>query len=161
MKPFFQCIAFLGTISIFLVSAALGQEAGNANMEILAQKVKADKKLVVAMNMNLSDAEAKGFWPVYESYQADLAKVNKRLGQLVSDYAQAYNSGVVSDTTAGKLIKEFLLIEVEEMKLRAANVKQLARVLPAKKVMRYLQIENKIRAVIRYGIASEVPLVYE
>ncbi len=161
MKSFVQFIAFLGTISIFFASPALAQEAGNANMEILAQKLKADKKLLVAMNMNLTDAESKRFWTVYESYQADLAEVNKRLGQLVSDYAQAYNTGVVSDTTAGKLIKEFLLIEVEEMKLRAANVKQLAKVLPAKKVMRYLQIENKIRAVIRYGIASEVPLVYE
>ncbi len=160
MKSFFQFIAFLGTISIFLLSAALAQEAGNANMEILAQKVKADKKLLVAMNMNLTDAESKGFWPVYESYQADLQKVNKRLGQLVSDYAQAYNSGFVSDTTAGKLIKEFLHMEAVEMKLRVANVKKLARVLPAKKVMRYLQIENKIRAVIRFGIASEVPLVY-
>jgi len=161
MKPFLQCIALLGTISIFLASATWAQEASNANMEILSQKLKADKKLLVAMNMNLTDAESKEFWTVYESYQADLAKVNKRLGQLVSDYAQAYNTGAVSDTTAGKLIKEFLHIEVEEMKLRAANVKQLAKVLPAKKVMRYLQIENKIRAVIRYGIASEVPLVYE
>ncbi len=160
MKSYFQFIAILGTISIFLVSAALGQEAGNANMEILAQKVKADKKLLVAMNMNLTDAESKGFWPVYESYQADLQKVNKRLGQLVSDYAQAYNSGFVSDTTARNLIKEFLHMEAVEMKLRLDNVKKLARVLPTKKVMRYLQIENKIRAVIRYGIASEVPLVY-
>ncbi len=161
MKPFLQCIVLLGTISILLASATWAQEASNTNMEILAQKLKADKKLLVAMNMDLTDAESIVFWKMYESYQADLQNVNTRLDQLISDYAQAYNSGVVSDTTAGKLIKEFLHIEVEEMKLRAANVKQLAKVLPAKKVMRYLQIENKIRAVIRYGIASEVPLVYE
>ncbi len=160
MKSFVQFIAFLGTISIFLVSPALAQEAGNTNMEILAEKVKADKKLLVAMNMNLTNAESKGFWPVYESYQADLHNVNTRLDQLISDYAQAYNSGVVSDTTAGKLIKEFLHMEAVEMKLRLDNVKQLTKVLPARKVMRYLQIENKIRAVIRYGIASGVPLVY-
>lgn len=161
MKACFQCIAILGAISICLVLPAFAQESGNTNMEILAQKVKADKKLLVAMNMTLTDAESKGFWPVYESYQADLHKVNTRLDQLISDYAQAYNSGVVSDTTAGKLIKEFLYMEVEEMKLRAANVKQLTKVLPAKKVMRYLQIENKIRAVIRYEVAAGVPLVYE
>ncbi len=160
MKPFVQFIAFLGTISIFLVSAALAQEPGNANMEILAEKVKVDKKLVVAMNMNLSDAEAEALWPVYDSYQADLEHANQRLGQLVSDYADAYNSGSISDETAAKVIKEWLYAEAEEIKLRVANVKQLARVLPAKQVMRYLQIESKIRAVIRFGIASEVPLVY-
>ncbi len=160
MKSFTQFIAILGTISIFLVSAAFAQEAGNANMEILAQKLKADKKLLVAMNMDLTDAESKGFWPVYESYQANLQQMNKRLGQLVDDYARAYNSGVVSDETAGKLIKDFLHMEAVEMKLRLDNVKELTRVLPSKKVMRYLQIESKIRAVIRYQIAEGVPLVY-
>ncbi len=145
---------------LLLTSPVLAQEASNANMEILAQKIKADKKLVVAMNMNLSDAEAKGFWPVYNDYQADLQKVNQRLGALISDYADAYNSGSISDDTAGKLIKEWLQAEAEEMKLRVANVKKLAKVLPAKKVMRYLQIENKIRALVKFGLAAEVPLVY-
>jgi len=160
MALFSKMIPLVTATILLLTSPVLAQGASNANMEILAQKVKADKKLVVAMNMNLSDAESRAFWPVYESYQADLERVNKRLGQLVSDYARAYNSGFVSDTTAGKLIKEWVHAEAEEMKLRVANVKKLARVLPAKKVMRYLQIENKIRAVIRFGIASEVPLVY-
>ncbi len=160
MKSFIQCMVFLGTISLFLVSPVLGQEPGNANMEILAEKVKADKKLVVAMNLGLSDAEAEAFWPVYNSYQADLQKVNQRLGVLISDYADSYNSGSISDDTAGKLIKEWLQAEADEMKLRGANVKKLAEVLPAKKVMRYLQIENKIRALVKFGLAAEIPLVY-
>jgi len=160
MPLFCKMIPLVTATILFLVSPVLAQEASNANMEILAQKIKADKKLVVAMNMNLSDAEAKGFWPVYNDYQADLQKVNQRLGALISDYADAYNSGSISDKTAGKLIKEWLHVEAEEMKLRVANVKKLAKVLPAQKVMRYLQIENKIRALIRFGLAAEVPLVY-
>jgi len=160
VKSFFQFMVLLVTISLFFLSPAMGQEAATNNMEILAQKVKADKKLVVAMNMNLSDAESEGFWPVYDSYQADLEHVNQRLGRLVSTYAAAYNSGAISDETAGKLIKEWLHAEAEELKLRVANVKQLAKVLPAKKVARYLQIENKIRALIRFGLAAEVPLVH-
>lgn len=160
MKAVCQTIMFLAVMSILLVSPVLAQEGGNTNMEILAQKVKADKKLVVAMNLNLTDDEANGFWPVYESYQADLKHVNERLVRLVTDYNVAYNSGSISDETAGKLIKEWLHAEAEEMKLRVANVKKLAKVLPAKKVARYLQIENKIRSLIRFGLAAEVPLVY-
>ncbi len=60
----------------------------------------------------------------------------------------------------GNLIKEWLQAEAEEMKLRVANVKKLAKVLPDKKVMRYLQIENKIRALVKFGLAAQVPLVY-
>ncbi len=160
MPLFCKMIPLVTATILLLTSPVLAQEASNANMEILAQKVKADKKLVVAMNMNLSDAEAKGFWPVYNDYQADLQKVNQRLGALISDYADAYNSGSISDDTASKLIKEWLQAEAEEMKLRVANVKKLAKVLPAKKVMRYLQIENKIHALVKFGLAAEVPLVY-
>ena len=34
-----------------------------------------------------------------------------------------------------------------------------AKILPIIKAVRYLQIENKIRAVVKYEIASGVPLV--
>jgi len=160
MKSVVTMLFFLIVTCLFLGEPVWAQDAANANMEILMEKVKADKKLVVAMNMNLSDVEAKGFWPIYNDYQADLQKVNQRMGVLISDYADAYNSGSISDDTAGKLIKEWLQAEAEEMKLRGANVKKLAKVLPAQKVMRYLQIENKIRALVKFGLAAEIPLVY-
>ena len=37
--------------------------AGTTNMDILRQKIKSDKKLVVAQNLNLTDAEGAKFWP--------------------------------------------------------------------------------------------------
>jgi len=160
MKSFFSLMTCFAVISILLISPVMGQGGGNANMEILAEKVKADKKLVVAMNLDLNEQEGEAFWPVYNSYQADLKHVNQRLLQLITDYNVAYNSGSVSNEIAGKLIKEWLHAEAEEMKLRVASVKKLAKALPAKKVARYLQIENKIRALIRFGLAAEVPLVY-
>src|SRR5690242_12598893 len=71
--------------------AAPAASSGSANMQILAEKIKADKKLVVAHNMQLSDAEAKKFWPLYDAYQKELEGINKRTGQLIVDYADAYN----------------------------------------------------------------------
>ena len=59
--------------SAFADQTAADPKAADTNMEILKQKLKADKKLLVANNMELSDAEAKQFWPIYESYQKDLA----------------------------------------------------------------------------------------
>src|SRR6188768_1597775 len=66
--------------------AAPAASSADANMEILKQKLKADKKLLVAANMELSDTEAKAFWPIYESYQTDLAKLNQRIGTAVDSY---------------------------------------------------------------------------
>ena len=128
-------------------------------MQILAQKIKADKKLVVAANMQLTEAEAKGFWPVYDAYQADLQKINQRLIAAIKNYANAYNKGPVSDETAKKLINEAIAVDEAEVKLKRSYVPKLEKVIPGVKVARYLQIENKIRAIGKFELAAQIPLV--
>src|SRR5258706_7695405 len=83
-------------------------DKGAMNMEILRDKIKADKKLVVAHNMNLTDAEAKAFWPIYDAYQKDLQQINARLAKVITDYAEAWNKGAVPNETAKKLLDEAL-----------------------------------------------------
>jgi hypothetical protein len=150
-----QAILFALAALIALPSAA--QTA--SDMRILAEKVKADKKLVVAANMQLTEEEAKGFWPVYEAYQKDLQKINQRLIGTVKRYADAYNKGPVSDEAAKKLINQAISVEEAEVRLKRSYVPKLEKVLPGVKVARYIQIENKIRALVRYVLAAQIPLV--
>lgn len=131
------------------------------NMQILYEKIKADKKLVVAENMQLTESEAKGFWPVYESYQKDLEAINKRTEAMIDSYADAWNSVSMDDKKAKKLTSDFLALQADELKQMQSYVSKLNKVLPATKVARYLQIENKIRAIIRYDLAEEIPLIPE
>jgi len=152
-------IAVIALAAALSLPAIAQEKSGNTNMEILRQKIKADKKLIVAANMQLTEAEAKRFWPVYEAYQGDLQKLNQRLAKLIVSYAEAYNKGPVPDATAKKLLNEALSIEDAELKLKRSYVPKLEKVLPEMKVARYYQIENKIRAIIKYELASEIPLV--
>jgi hypothetical protein len=138
---------------------ALTQDKATDNMQILREKIKADKKLLVATNMELTESEAKGFWPVYEDYQKDLAGINQRIAKLIESYAADYRTNTLTDEKAKKLIDEFVAIEQAEGGLKASYVPKLSKVLPPKKVARYLQIENKIRAVVKYELAGGVPLV--
>ena len=140
-------------------AANMADEGAASNMDILREKIWADKKLLVANNMNLTAAEAKRFWPIYDAYQADLHKINERLVKVINDYALAYNKGAVLNDTAKKLLDESIAIELAEAKLKQSYVPKLGKVLPAAKVARYLQIENKIRAVVRYVLADGIPLV--
>ena len=110
-------------------------------------------------NMELSDAEAKSFWPIYESYQADLAKLNQRIGTAVDSYLGAYDKGAISNDLSKKLLTETLAIEKAELDLKRALATKLEKALPPYKVARYTQIENKVRAVIKYELAAQIPLV--
>ena len=147
------------TAALLTGPAALAQEASADNMAIVREKVRADKKLLVAANMQLTESEAAAFWPVYESYQKDLAGLNERTRKAIESYATAYNAGAVPDDTAKKLLDEALAIEAAEVDLRKSYVPKFDKVLPAAKVARYYQIENKIRAAIKYELADGIPLV--
>ena len=139
---------------------ALAQEkTSDANMQILLEKVKADKKVVVAANMELSEEEAKAFWPVYDAYQNDLQAINERIRKTILSYAEAYNKKSLSDAQAKQLTNEVLAIDQDEITLRKTYAERFGRVIPGTKVARYLQIENKIRAAIRYDLAAGIPLV--
>jgi hypothetical protein len=138
---------------------ALTQNKPADNMQILREKLKADKKLLVAANMDLTESEAKGFWPVYEQYQKDLAAINQRLIKLIESYASVYRAGTLTDEKAKKLIDELVAVEQAEAGLKTSSVPKLRKVLPEKKVALYLQLENKIRAGVKYELAAGVPLV--
>ena len=149
--------ALIVAVAALLVLPAAAQT--EADMKILADKVRADKKAVIALNLQLTEAEAKDFWPVYDAYQVDLQKINQRMLGAIKRYANAYNKGAVSDETAKKLINEAIAIEDAEVRLKRSYVPKLEKAIPGVKLARYLQIESKIRAVVRYELATQIPLV--
>ncbi|HEX5605070.1 MAG TPA: hypothetical protein VFY96_01055 [Candidatus Binatia bacterium] len=142
-------------------TAPLGvaQDKPADNMQILRDKIRADKKLVIATNMELTESEAKNFWPIYEQYQKDLQKINQRMANLLESYADDFRNKSLTDEKAKKLIDEALAIDRAEATLKSTYAPKLSKALPIRKAVRYLQIENKIRAVVKYDIASGVPLV--
>jgi hypothetical protein len=143
-----------------LAVPAMAQTTGATNnMEILRQKIKGDKKLIVAENLKLTDAEGKGFWPVYDTYQKDLQQINQRVAAVITAYADAYNKGPVTNEVAKRLLDEALAVDDAEAKLKGSYAPKILAVLPATKAARYIQIENKIRAAIRYELAAGIPLV--
>ena len=136
---------------------ALCQEKPADNMQLVLEKTRADKKLLVAENMELTESEAKGFWPVYEQYQDELFLLRARTVKLINDYGEAYDK--MTNEKAKKLLDEMVTIETLGAKLRQAYLSKFRKVLPEVKVGRYYQIENKIQAVLMYELAAKIPLV--
>ncbi|MEX5217687.1 MAG: hypothetical protein AB7G68_09435 [Nitrospiraceae bacterium] len=151
---------FVVAVAVVFAGSAMAQSANDTNMEILKQKIKADKKLLVAGNMDLSEDEAKQFWPLYDSYQKELEQLNQKLGKTITEYAEAFNKGSVPNDTAKKLMGEVLNVEEQEVKLKRSYAEKVGKVLPAMKAARYIQIENKIRALVKVELAQAIPLVY-
>jgi hypothetical protein len=149
--------AILATLFLVFAGALAAQDKPADNMRIVLDKLKADKKLLVAENMQLTDAEAKGFWPVYDRYQNELFLLRARTARVIKEYADSYET--MSDGTARKLLDEYMRIETLRLKLRKAYLPKFGKVLPGVKVVRYYQIENKANAAVDYELAANIPLV--
>lgn len=148
-------------IGILLVGiSGIAQSAEDTNADILLQKIKADKKLLVASNMDLTDEEGKKFWPLYNEYQKQLEHINQSLGKVIQEYAEAYNKGPLSNDEATKLMDQALAVEEAEVKMKRTYADKIGKVLPAAKTARYIQIENKIRAMLKAELAQDIPLVH-
>jgi Spy/CpxP family protein refolding chaperone len=151
-------IALAGLLS----AAPLFAQAGAAptpGMDSVRAALKADKRQLVAANMVLTTEENAAFWPVYDAYQVELGKLTTRTINAIKSYATAYNAKAVTDAVATQLTNEFIAIEGDRVALMKGYQSKFGAVLPATKVARYYQIENKLRAAVNYELADAIPLV--
>ena len=151
-------LAVVSPVAAQAPTASSGQKT-TTDMDILKDKLKADKKLIVAATLELTEAEAKGFWPIYDAYQAELQGINNRLAKVIQSYATDYTAATMTDEKAAALTTEALAVEEAETALKKKYAQKLTGVIPAKKIARAIQVENKVRAAIKYDLAGSIPFV--
>jgi hypothetical protein len=156
-------VAFLLAAAIFAPCAwAEDKIADVTDMQALRNAVRADKKALVASTLNLTDAEAKKFWPLYDAYQRDVDLANRRRNVTLEGLIGLDKPP--SDLYAKNLANELIAADEIEIKARRSLHNRLLRGVPTRflspnKAARYLQLENKIRAVQAYDIAANIPLI--
>lgn len=151
-------VIVIGSLLACLVGgAAAAQDKPADTMDLLREKARADKRLVVASVLDLTESQATVFWPVYNAYQGDMVAHYDRLMTLIDTYGKAYDT--MTDETATTLLKQYLALEKDHVALLTAYLPRFQKVLPAIKVARLYQIENKIRALVNYELARQIPYV--
>jgi len=130
--PFF--IVLVAMLTVFIVPS-MAQEKPADNMQLVREKIQTDKKLFIAQNMNLTESEAKVFWPVYEDYQKELDKLVDKTVKLIDNYAANYQT--MTEEAAKEMINGYLAIETERVTLMKSFLPKFRKVLPEKKVARY------------------------
>jgi cell division inhibitor SulA len=126
------------------------------DVQTLLAQIQTDKRAVVLKAMQLDDAQMATFTPVYDEYQAERKKLAENGIEIIDTYAANYDS--MTDDAAGKLLKRWLGHQEDQQALTKKYVKRLDKVLPTTKVLRFVQIENKLNAVLSLPAVRGVPL---
>jgi hypothetical protein len=128
----------------------------NQQFALLLKDIRSIKKQVIAANLTLTDSEATKFWPVYEQYSADFAKINDARAAVVKEYSEQY--GTQTDEQADSLVRRWLDVDIAAAQLRQKYVPIFRKVLPGKKAATFFQLDRRISMMIDVQLTSQLPL---
>jgi Spy/CpxP family protein refolding chaperone len=157
MNKYFAALLLAASLLATPVAFAEGNAADATDMQALRTAVRADRKALVASTLNLTEAEAKKFWPLYDAYQRALDVINRQRVLAVEGLIALDKP--ISDLYARTLANQLIVADESEIKARRSMQNKVMRALPPKKAARYLQLESKIRAYQAYDVATVIPLV--
>ena len=132
------------------------QTGVKADEQIILKQVMTDKRAVYAQNLQLTEAESRAFWPIYDEYEGKAKKLNDEFLALVDDYAAKFGSMTDADATA--MLKKKMQIEKDREALKQTYTKKVAKALPPVKALRYAQIETRLDNMIRREVYGLIPL---
>ena len=156
-------IVVAGVLSSSLVSAQDqgNQQQGNQQIDryitMLRTDLTAQKASIIVSNMRLTEAETEAFWPVYRQYNKELDKVGDAKVAVVKDYAAHLDS--VDDKKAKELTAKALEVEEQRLQVIKKYIGEFDKVLSAKQVARFFQLEMQMQRMVDMQLASELPLV--
>jgi hypothetical protein len=142
-----------------MASSKDNQASIDRSVALLRQDLRSGKKQALTASLELTDAEAAKFWPVYDQYSAELSKLGDQRYALIKEYANGF--GTLTDNQALSLIKRSLSLDDKITQLRSKYVPIVNKVLPGTKTATFFQMDRYINTLIDLQVAGPIPLVLE
>jgi hypothetical protein len=134
------------------------QNTVDQDVDLLRKDIRSQKKQIIAANLQLSDAEAVKFWPLYDQYTAELVKINDAKYGVIKEYANTFNSSL-TDEHALALTRNLLTVDQQAALLRLKYVPIFSQVISGRKTALFFQMDRRLVMLIDLQLASQVPLV--
>ncbi|MGA9641064.1 MAG: hypothetical protein WBQ72_06690 [Terriglobales bacterium] len=145
-----------GTLSGKSANSVGVQEPIDEDIKLIRKDLRSEKKQIVAANMNLTDVEAEKFWPVYDRYAADLAKINDQKAALINEYWQTFDT--MNSEQAESYVRKRGAVEESIMQLRLKYIPIFGKVLSGRQTALFFQIDWRLGLMIDLQLAK-MPLI--
>ncbi|MDX2442568.1 MAG: hypothetical protein QNK30_02100 [Bacteroidales bacterium] len=142
---------------LFMMISPVFAQTMDDYLEVARDVLGTEKKVAIAENMELTEAESDPFWELYNEYNAELFKVHTQRVNIIKDFAANYET--MTDEKADALLNGSLDHQSNLLKLNKSYYKKFKKILPAGKAALYFQLENKVAAMVNYSLAIEIPLL--
>ena len=151
MKSIFALLLF-----VLLSTTASAQTALDEQIALARQSAHTDRKVLIMGNVNFTSEESAQFWPAWKEYRASMMANGDRMVALIANFARHYEE--MTDMKAKEIMTDSFSIKMQDLVIKQKFAMKISKMLPAKKAMRIIQIENKLDAALQMNLAAEIPL---
>ena len=128
------------------------QWSADDDIQLLRKNLRSQKKQIIAANLDLTDTEAEKFWPVYDRYAADVAKVYDTKVALFQEYLE--NSDTMSGDQAESYLRRRAAVEQDLMQVRLNHLPEFRKVLTGRETALFYQIDWRLDLMINLQLAQ-------
>jgi hypothetical protein len=158
MKRLLYASLLLALLALPVGVAVADEDAeADALMELLRSELRADKKALVTASMDLSDADADVFWPIYEKYEQERTVLGDRTVDLIKRYPDAVN--LTGTETLRSLSVDWFKLQDDRISLMKKYYKKMEKQTSLRVAVRWMQIEHRLSLMINLQIVSQIPMV--
>jgi len=150
------CIACLFQIAEPVLARG-AEGVSESDFELMRSDIRTKKAALIADRMKFTDRESAAFWPVYRQYEADLAAINDKKVSIIKDYLDRYDA--LTDQQANQLAQDVFDVDQKTLDLRARCFGALEKVMPAKTIVRWLQLERRLQLLVDAQLAKDLPVI--
>jgi hypothetical protein len=146
----------IAALAACAVAGPVAAQSTNDENQVLLSQIQTDKRAIVLKGLQLTDSESAAFIPIYDEYEAERKQLADRTIALLDKFAANYDS--MTDDAARSILKDWVSLEDSRLDLTKKYAKRFEKVLPARKVLRFVQIENKLDTVVEMEAVRVIPL---
>jgi hypothetical protein len=137
--------------------AAVASGQGDDDIKLFRKDIRSLKKQIISANIELTDAQAEQFWPIYDRYTAEMTKIMDRKFEILKEYARNYDT--ITDEQADSYIQGRAAVEDSILQLRLKYIPIFRKVLPGRTAALFTQIDWRLGLVVDLQLASQVPMI--
>jgi hypothetical protein len=149
--------------ALLMASAAIAQTATtdqsgtDTDIALLRSDVQAQKTDIIGKTMQLSDTDAKAFWPLYREYANKQQTLGDQRVSVIKDYGAQYDT--LTDAQADGLMDRMIKFNKSRNELTAQYFPKFKKAIGAKQAAKFVQVDNRLTLLVDLQLANSIPII--
>ena len=152
----FKVISAL-VVAILFCSMHVHAMDGLKKVNLTEDYIEDNRKEIVSTMLELDETQMEELWPLYEEYRSKMNSVNEGAAKTIQVYLDEYED--LSEDQAINLLSDYIDSEEDRIIYKKLYLAKFMEIIPPKKAALLYQMENKMAAVVKFGLAAKIPLI--